>query len=624
MNRSLNLTPMRSRRVAMLLTVMLVLALPSITRHSAMEAATCVTNPVVMNNSDSGAGSLRQAILDACDGTTITFANTVASPITLASELAIDENLTIQGPGAGALTISGNNAVRVFNIGSLNPSINVTLSGLTISNGNATFISGPSASGFFGGGIFSMSAGAVTVSNSTVCANHTTSDLGGPDGFGGAICHMGTGTVTVSGCTVSSNGAEFGGGIFSDSAGTLVLSNTSISNNTTTGNGAGVHNTGALTFSNCSFTGNNAGSSFGGGLYNRGIASGSMSSFSGNSAVYGAGIYNSYKLNLTGLTISANTATSVGGGIYGTGPLALLNVMNSTISNNGTSNSGGGVYLTAGGVVNVLNTTIAGNTAHFNGGGIVPSGTTSIVNSTIAGNIAGGQGGGVWTFAQFGGGDYLGTIIALNTSPVGPDTFGPAVSQGHNLVGKSNGGTGFVNGVNGDQVGSVASPIDPKLGPLQNNGGPTSTMALLPGSPAIDAGDDAVLGAPLFLTTDQRGPGFPRRSGVHVDIGAFELQVFFDTCLKDDRSGNLLQFNSTSGQYKFIRCSDGFMLSGTGVVRLVNGILTLTDSKPDRRVSAGFITSQRTGSATIYIMIAPGVWQTFRINSTNPNAVCSC
>src|SRR5215831_19125568 len=61
---------------------------------------------------------------------------------------------------------------------------------------------------------------------------------------------------------------------------------------------------------------------------------------------------------------------------------------------------------------------------------------------------------------------------------------------------------------------------DPKLGPLQDNGGPTFTHALLPGSPAIDAGDDSVLGPPLSLTTDQRGPGLPRKSGLHVDIGA--------------------------------------------------------------------------------------------------------
>jgi hypothetical protein len=169
---------------------------------------------------------------------------------------------------------------------------------------------------------------------------------------------------------------------------------------------------------------------------------------------------------------------------------------------------------------------------------------------------------------------------------------------------------------------------NPKLGPLQNNGGPTFTMALLAGSPAIDAGDDSVLGSPLFLTTDQRGPGFPRKSGTHVDIGAFEVQQVvapsFDTCLKDNSTGNLLQWNSTTGAYKFTRCSDGFMLTGTGKVGLSNGIRTLTDSQTDRRVSAGFSTSTLTGSATIYLQVAQGVWQTFRISDTNPTAVCSC
>src|SRR5207244_2459322 len=76
---------------------------------------------------------------------------------------------------------------------------------------------------------------------------------------------------------------------------------------------------------------------------------------------------------------------------------------------------------------------------------------------------------------------------------------------------------------NGDLVGTPGAPLDPKLGPLGNNGGPTWTMALLPGSPAIDAGDDALLSAPFNLATDQRG--LPRKSGAHVDIGAFEFQA---------------------------------------------------------------------------------------------------
>jgi hypothetical protein len=87
-------------------------------------------------------------------------------------------------------------------------------------------------------------------------------------------------------------------------------------------------------------------------------------------------------------------------------------------------------------------------------------------------------------------------------------------------------------------------------------------------------------------------------------------------CLKDNVTGNIFKFNSTTGDYVFTRCQDGFTVTGTGTVRLVNGVVTLTDSRADRRVSAGFNTAQRTGSATIYLMIAPGVWQVFRINDT--------
>jgi hypothetical protein len=96
----------------------------------------------------------------------------------------------------------------------------------------------------------------------------------------------------------------------------------------------------------------------------------------------------------------------------------------------------------------------------------------------------------------------------------------------------------------------------------------------------------------------------------------------FDTCLIDS-AGNQLQWNSTTGAYTFTRASDGFMLSGTGVVRLVNGIRTLRDFKTDRRLSAGFNTGQLTGTATIYLMVAQGVWQVLRIIDTNPSATCT-
>jgi hypothetical protein len=95
-------------------------------------------------------------------------------------------------------------------------------------------------------------------------------------------------------------------------------------------------------------------------------------------------------------------------------------------------------------------------------------------------------------------------------------------------------------------------------------------------------------------------------------------------CLKDNTTGNLLQWNSVTGQYKFTRCADGFMITGTGVVKLVNGIQTLTDFKSSIRLSAGFNTGQLTGNATIYLMVAQGVWQSFQIVDTNPHAVCAC
>jgi hypothetical protein len=94
--------------------------------------------------------------------------------------------------------------------------------------------------------------------------------------------------------------------------------------------------------------------------------------------------------------------------------------------------------------------------------------------------------------------------------------------------------------------------------------------------------------------------------------------------LKDNSTGTLLQWNSATGAYMLTRCSDGFTLSGTGTARLVNGVRTLTDFKPDRRLSAGLNTGQSTGNATLYLMVVPGVWQSIRIVDTNPAAVCRC
>jgi len=115
----------------------------------------------------------------------------------------------------------------------------------------------------------------------------------------------------------------------------------------------------------------------------------------------------------------------------------------------------------------------------------------------------------------------MGTVTLTNTiianNPNGGDCLAssPITSMGHNL--DSDDSCGLTS------AGDLSNIADPKLGPLQLNGGPTLTHALLEGSPAIDAGDNSVLEDPLNLTTDQRGAGFPRRAGDHVDIGSFEL-----------------------------------------------------------------------------------------------------
>jgi hypothetical protein len=171
---------------------------------------------------------------------------------------------------------------------------------------------------------------------------------------------------------------------------------------------------------------------------------------------------------------------------------------------NGNSLTGGGILNISTGTVNVTGSTLSGNSADLNYGGIFNNtGTANVRNTIIAGNTAGSS---------------------------GPDVSGAFTSQGHNLIGKNDGSTGFPAGnpnLNNDLVGTNAAPLDPLLDPLDNNGGPTQTHALQLCSPAINAGDNCVTQNPgclaTSLTTDQRGPGFRRNFGGTVDIGAFEL-----------------------------------------------------------------------------------------------------
>jgi hypothetical protein len=197
---------------------------------------------------------------------------------------------------------------------------------------------------------------------------------------------------------------------------------------------------------------------------------------------------------------------------------------NSTVSGNHADSGGfgGGVGVLAS--TTLTNCTIAGNTAGgtYGGGGFaVVDATLDLINCTVATNTSTSSdgGGGIFNLDNSGTINLLNTIVAQNsaTSGPGPDIAGAIASAFNNLIGDGTGSSGVTNNVNGNQVGGLGNPvIDPKLGKLQNNGGPTSTMALLPGSPAIKKGTP--VGAPA---TDQRG--VPR--GNPPDIGAFELQA---------------------------------------------------------------------------------------------------
>ena len=183
----------------------------------------------------------------------------------------------------------------------------------------------------------------------------------------------------------------------------------------------------------------------------------------------------------------------------------------------------------------MIDSTISNNTSNGSGG-ICNWGYMTIVNSTIVNNTSMNMNvqflsGGIDAVGPVTTTNILNTIIAGNNAPLNPDVSGTFNSLGNNLIGSPyiyNGESSFVNGVNGDKVGTSSNPLNPLLSPLQNNGGSTQTYALLPNSPAKDSGNNCVVNntcavsLPNTLTTDQRGIGYPRQVDGAVDIGAYE------------------------------------------------------------------------------------------------------
>jgi hypothetical protein len=349
---------------------------------------------------------------------------------------------------------------------------------------------------------------------------------------------LGDATVEISSVEIIHGDSDTGGGAgILNESGTLTLTDVNINNNMASlGGGGGIVNSyyGVITITDSRIDQNTAGYGHGGGILNEGSMTITDSDVNENIAEYqGGGILNAGTLTLTNTTLNGNSSSS-GGGVYNTSLTYLdiggtLTIVNSTLSGN-SANYGGGIYNWE--TVTLINSTLSGNQANDNGGGIHNPGTAKLYNVTVAYNTADldadeqGDGGGVLITTE-GTLTLSNSIIARNTdnSPVTKqgDCSGAIISLGYNLLQKTNGC--MMLGVKPSITG-----VPPHVEPLQDNGGATWTHALLPNSPAIDAGNPAGCKDHngMLLTTDQRD--FTRAldgDGDKIkvcDIGAFERQ----------------------------------------------------------------------------------------------------
>ena len=298
---------------------------------------------------------------------------------------------------------------------------------------------------------------------------------------------------------------EDGGGIYIRSNATALLFNTTVKDNSSSSffsSGGGIYNGGVLALINSTVADNQVVGSYtdGGGIYNSGQAILLGTTIKNNTGRSGGGIYNSKTLTISNSTIYNN----IGEGISQSSSSSTINLINSTVSGNQASGAGG--IAANGGVVNVVNSTITQNAAdetyNFYVGGIENRGAAvNLRNSIVAGNIGG-----------------------------SPDIYGYVNGNNNNLIGSLSGASGTVG------TGTDIVNPNPKLGLLQDNGNGIFTHALLSGSPAINAGNNALIITDVFdldadgndnsetIPFDNRGSGFTRISSGTVDIGAFEFQ----------------------------------------------------------------------------------------------------
>jgi len=449
--------------------------------------------------------TLRDAIaLADVSGDTINFS--VVGPIILTQgEFNITKDLTISGPGAGSLTISGGNVTRVFNIAT--STVTVSISGLTISDGFVTDANG--------GGI---SNSGTLILDQVVVNNNAAHESGIPSGHftkGGGIYNSKSTTITNSQIT-NNNADYYGGGIFSDTNSSLSITNSIISDNEVYGSG---------------------GAGFGGGFAAINADSVILDSdlMTSNAALYGGAMYSNSvtTLTITNSLISNNEAKNGAGGLYLSGSDGTDTVENTTISGNHQSLAGSGV---AGGIWADAASLMTINLNHL-----------TITNNSVEGT---GGGGGIYAVGAAKTPGIRNSIVAGNTTPNSSDVdcAGIISSLDYNLIEDVTGCTiagTFANNITG---------TDPLLDPLADNGGSTQTHFLHFGSPAIDAIPSGSGGCGTTFTTDQRGATRPMDGNFDstdaCDMGAFEKDGFQTSTIyglsSDD--GWILESSENSGK----------------------------------------------------------------------------
>jgi len=485
----------------------------------------------------------------ACDGT-----------ITLGNTISITTNTVLDASGH-QVTISGGNAVQVLLVAS---AVTLTVSNLTIADG---YVVGPFATSSYGpgnpslagrgGGILNL--GTLRLQNCVFSNNQAIGGdvlLGyGGSGQGGAIFNLGTNVIDH--CVFQQNWAKGGhggspsyayspagggdaeGGAIYNS-GSLTINDTSINGNSVLGclgadasglnlssdngmtggsggaaHGSGIHNAALLLLQNSTIFLNSARGGAGGAGSAGGSATqppyadvGTGGGGGGTGGLASGALYNAGTATLVNDTVALNIASGGQGGTGGTGGLTGLGnppwMPNGPGGGGGTGGSAYGGIDDTTGYLQMTNCTVASNSGAAGSGGSGGGGGSGNSYPTGTAGATGAAGASVGGIASTGC-ILANTLLASNT----PSNFsGTNSDSGHNL--SSDASCGFIG------VGSMNN-TDPKLGPLANNGGPTLTMALLSGSPAIDAGSP--VGAPA---TDQRGVARPQGPG--VDIGSFEYQ----------------------------------------------------------------------------------------------------